>query len=164
MSPSRTVLHIGGTMRRIALAAAALCAVGCESNDDHSGHDHGAPGASSDLKAPGAEDRLTKIEIDLANHKQGQVYTYEQRVRTVLHGLGFKPDDYQRPLAQLSGGQKTRALLGRFCYLFSLSQHSDPSPAPKRKSNRAAIQTRRSIRNTQTRSASTPPRRTLTRH
>ena len=40
-------------------------------------------------------------------------YTYEQRIRTVLNGLGFKPEDYPRPLAQLSGGQKTRALLAR---------------------------------------------------
>lgn len=40
-------------------------------------------------------------------------YLYEQRIRTVLHGLGFQPDDYHRPIAQLSGGQKTRAVLGR---------------------------------------------------
>jgi ATP-binding cassette subfamily F protein 3 len=40
-------------------------------------------------------------------------YTYEQRIRTVLHGLGFTPDDYSRPLPQLSGGQTTRALLAR---------------------------------------------------
>ena len=40
-------------------------------------------------------------------------YTYEQRIRTVLHGLGFTPDDYGRPLRQLSGGQTTRALLAR---------------------------------------------------
>ncbi len=40
-------------------------------------------------------------------------YSYEQRIRTVLHGLSFKPEEYQRPLALLSGGQKTRALLGR---------------------------------------------------
>ncbi len=40
-------------------------------------------------------------------------YTYEQRIRTVLHGLGFTPDDYSRPLRQLSGGQTTRALLAR---------------------------------------------------
>jgi ATP-binding cassette subfamily F protein 3 len=40
-------------------------------------------------------------------------YVYEQRMRMVLHGLSFKPEDYQRPLSQLSGGQKTRALLGR---------------------------------------------------
>jgi ATP-binding cassette subfamily F protein 3 len=40
-------------------------------------------------------------------------YTYEQRIRTVLHGLGFTPHDYERPLSMLSGGQKTRALLAR---------------------------------------------------
>ena len=40
-------------------------------------------------------------------------YTYEQRTRRVLHGLGFKPEDYQTPLSHLSGGQTTRALLGR---------------------------------------------------
>jgi ATP-binding cassette subfamily F protein 3 len=40
-------------------------------------------------------------------------YTYEQRVEQVLSGLGFDADDFQRPVAQLSGGQKTRALLAR---------------------------------------------------
>ena len=40
-------------------------------------------------------------------------YTYEQRIRLVLHGLGFDPEDYDKPLSILSGGQKTRALLAR---------------------------------------------------
>jgi len=40
-------------------------------------------------------------------------YTYEQRTRQVLSGLGFGEDDFQRPVSQLSGGQKTRALLAR---------------------------------------------------
>jgi ATP-binding cassette subfamily F protein 3 len=40
-------------------------------------------------------------------------YTYEQRIKTVLHGLGFKPEDLDKPLRLLSGGQKTRALLAR---------------------------------------------------
>lgn len=40
-------------------------------------------------------------------------YTYETRIRQVLTGLGFGPEDYDRPLKQLSGGQRTRALLGR---------------------------------------------------
>jgi ATP-binding cassette subfamily F protein 3 len=40
-------------------------------------------------------------------------YAYEARIRQVLGGLGFGEDDYQRPLTQLSGGQKTRALLAR---------------------------------------------------
>ncbi len=40
-------------------------------------------------------------------------YTYEQRIKTVLHGLGFSLDDSDRKLSQLSGGQQTRVLLGR---------------------------------------------------
>ena len=40
-------------------------------------------------------------------------YTYETRVKMVLSGLGFTADEYAIPLPQLSGGQKTRALLSR---------------------------------------------------
>jgi ATP-binding cassette subfamily F protein 3 len=40
-------------------------------------------------------------------------YSYEVEMRRVLTGLGFDEVDYERPLAQLSGGQKTRALLAR---------------------------------------------------
>jgi ATP-binding cassette subfamily F protein 3 len=40
-------------------------------------------------------------------------YTYEQRIEQVLTGLSFDEDDFRRPVAQLSGGQKTRALLAR---------------------------------------------------
>jgi len=40
-------------------------------------------------------------------------YTYETRIRQTLTGLGFAPDDTNRPLWQLSGGQRTRALLAR---------------------------------------------------
>ena len=40
-------------------------------------------------------------------------YTYENRIRLVLTGLGFQPSDFARPFTQLSGGQRTRALLAR---------------------------------------------------
>jgi ATP-binding cassette subfamily F protein 3 len=40
-------------------------------------------------------------------------YTYELEIERVLTGLGFDEIDYNRPLVQLSGGQKTRALLAR---------------------------------------------------
>jgi ATP-binding cassette subfamily F protein 3 len=41
-------------------------------------------------------------------------YTYEQRIKSVLQGLGFDPaEDFDKSLAILSGGQKTRALLAR---------------------------------------------------
>lgn len=40
-------------------------------------------------------------------------YTYETRIRQVLTGLGFKTEDFNRPLDHLSGGQRTRAFLAR---------------------------------------------------
>lgn len=44
-------------------------------------------------------------------HRGG--YMYETRIRQTLTGLGFAEGDYHRPLPQLSGGQRTRALLAR---------------------------------------------------
>ncbi len=40
-------------------------------------------------------------------------YNYETRAKMVLTGVGFSDEDYQTPLSQLSGGQKTRAMLAR---------------------------------------------------
>jgi ATP-binding cassette subfamily F protein 3 len=40
-------------------------------------------------------------------------YDYEVRIAQVLEGLGFSRAQWNDPLRQLSGGQKTRALLGR---------------------------------------------------
>ncbi|GCE49697.1 ATP-binding cassette subfamily F protein 3 [Thermosporothrix hazakensis] len=40
-------------------------------------------------------------------------YTYEHRVSQVLDGLGFTREQQDAPFAQLSGGQKTRASLGK---------------------------------------------------
>ncbi len=40
-------------------------------------------------------------------------YDYEQAIQQVLTGLGFKPEDYQTSLANLSGGQQSRAQLAR---------------------------------------------------
>ena len=40
-------------------------------------------------------------------------YEYELRIRQVLEGLGFAAADSQMPIAHLSGGQKTRALLAK---------------------------------------------------
>ncbi len=40
-------------------------------------------------------------------------YDFEVRIKSTLQGLGFGSDEYATPLNQLSGGQKTRALLAR---------------------------------------------------
>jgi ATP-binding cassette subfamily F protein 3 len=40
-------------------------------------------------------------------------YTYPARIRRVLNGLGFSKRNYSQPLSELSGGERTRALLAR---------------------------------------------------
>jgi ATP-binding cassette subfamily F protein 3 len=40
-------------------------------------------------------------------------YTYEVHIEQTLTGLGFDHDDFQRPVQQLSGGQRTRGYLAR---------------------------------------------------
>ncbi len=40
-------------------------------------------------------------------------YTYQDRAKHVLMGLGFPPQEHDMPLPHLSGGQKTRAFLAR---------------------------------------------------
>ncbi|MGQ9490019.1 MAG: ABC-F family ATP-binding cassette domain-containing protein [Anaerolineae bacterium] len=56
----------------------------------------------------------------LAAYGQAQVafeaaggYDYEVRIRQVLGGLGFNEDEHDKPLAHLSGGERTRALLAK---------------------------------------------------
>ncbi len=46
-------------------------------------------------------------------YEQGGGYTYQAEIQRVLQGLGFGAEQWQTLLGHLSGGQKTRALLGR---------------------------------------------------
>ncbi len=62
---------------------------------------------------PGADDLLTKYDRLHAQFEAGGGYGYEIRIREVLGGLGFSPEDYQLPVRVLSGGQKCRASLAR---------------------------------------------------
>jgi ATP-binding cassette subfamily F protein 3 len=56
---------------------------------------------------------LERYAVLLERFEHAGGYTYETRIRQTLAGLGFEADDLARPLGQLSGGQKTRALLAR---------------------------------------------------
>lgn len=84
--------------------------------------------ALSDLRA--MEDELARLEAAMSDPAQAEQtlerygrlqaeferragYTYETRIRQTLTGLGFEPADFKRPIPQLSGGQRTRAVLAR---------------------------------------------------
>ncbi len=44
-------------------------------------------------------------------------YSYESSIKGVLIGLGFNPGQYEQPIYQLSGGQKTRVALAKLLLL-----------------------------------------------
>ncbi len=65
-----------------------------------------------------AEGSLSEEEIAEYSRRQMQFeqtggYDYELRIKQVLTGLGFDEQSWRLPLPHLSGGQKTRVLLGR---------------------------------------------------
>ncbi len=59
------------------------------------------------------EEALQRYGPALEAFERAGGYTYEQRIAQVLNGLGFDREDFDRPVAHLSGGQKTRAMLAR---------------------------------------------------
>ncbi|HPH95289.1 MAG TPA: ABC-F family ATP-binding cassette domain-containing protein [Anaerolineaceae bacterium] len=72
---------------------------------------HGLEAAMSNPdEADAALERYGKVQM--AFERRGG-YTYENRIRMTLTGLGFGPQDIHRPIDQLSGGQHTRAFLAR---------------------------------------------------
>ncbi len=68
----------------------------------------------ADAAASGADDYESLLEA--YGHAQTAFevaggYDYETRIRQVLGGLGFNEDEHDKPLAHLSGGERTRAAL-----------------------------------------------------
>src|SRR5207245_9969797 len=52
-------------------------------------------------------DRLNEL---LRHH---DAYNLDHRVEKVLDGLGFRPEDYDRPVESFSGGQQSRLMLAK---------------------------------------------------
>ncbi|MFN2243796.1 MAG: ABC-F family ATP-binding cassette domain-containing protein [Anaerolineae bacterium] len=78
----------------------------------------------------GLEHKLHQLELEMADPATAEAaleayaplrdrfeqmggYTYHDRAKHVLMGLGFPPEEHDMPLSHLSGGQKTRAFLAR---------------------------------------------------
>ncbi len=68
------------------------------------------------MASPDEEERERAIERygrELEAFERAGGFTYEARIGQVLGGLGFTEQEFHQPVAYLSGGEKTRALLGR---------------------------------------------------
>jgi ATP-binding cassette, subfamily F, member 3 len=59
---------------------------------------------------PQTLERYSRLQ---AEFERREGYTYENRIRTVLSGLGFDQQHYTQALDKFSGGQRTRAFLAR---------------------------------------------------
>ncbi len=62
---------------------------------------------------PRLADLMAEYDRTNARFEVAGGYSFEQRLGEVLGGLGFKPSDYEQPIATLSGGQKCRAALAK---------------------------------------------------
>lgn len=70
--------------------------------------------ASSALQEASLHEQLLDRYADLqARFEHGGGYTYENKVQQVLGGLGFTREQQIAPVKHLSGGQQTRAALGK---------------------------------------------------
>ncbi|MCZ7599266.1 MAG: ATP-binding cassette domain-containing protein [Gammaproteobacteria bacterium] len=57
--------------------------------------------------------RMTRQAQLLAEMESRHAFDYEQRMLATLGALGLGPDDLPRPVAQLSGGEKSRLALAK---------------------------------------------------
>ncbi len=63
--------------------------------------------------APNDDELLQKYDELHQQFEFAGGFTYEQRIKHVLMGLGFSTAEYDTPISILSGGQQTRALLSK---------------------------------------------------
>lgn len=74
-------------------------------------HDMAEPAVYEDAKR--YERIMTEYDELQITFKESGGYQYEADARSVLHGMRFYPDDFEKPVDLLSGGQKTRLALAR---------------------------------------------------
>lgn len=65
------------------------------------------------LKGQELEAALERYTRMNQTFEQQDGYAFESRITGILKGLGFEEADFNRPVSELSGGQKTRVSLGR---------------------------------------------------
>ena len=65
------------------------------------------------LSGKALDDRLDTYNRLVSRFEHQNGYAYESEIVGVLKGLGFTEEDFSKPAATLSGGQKTRVSLGK---------------------------------------------------
>ena len=65
------------------------------------------------LSGQALADKMEEYSRLQHSFEENDGYSYQSRLKGVLKGLGFTESDFNRPMNQLSGGQKTRVHLGK---------------------------------------------------
>ncbi|MGN0153457.1 MAG: ribosomal protection-like ABC-F family protein [Lachnospiraceae bacterium] len=65
------------------------------------------------LEGAELEDALERYTCMNHTFEMQDGYVFESQITGILKGLGFSESDFNRPVSELSGGQKTRVSLGR---------------------------------------------------
>lgn len=65
------------------------------------------------LEGAGLEDALERYTRMNHTFEMQDGYAFESQITGILKGLGFEESEFNRPVSELSGGQKTRVSLGR---------------------------------------------------
>jgi len=65
------------------------------------------------LEGNALESALERYTRMTHTFEQQEGYAFESQITGILKGLGFSESDFNRPVAELSGGEKTRVALGR---------------------------------------------------
>lgn len=65
------------------------------------------------LEGKELEDALERYTRMTHTFEQQDGYAFKSQIVGILKGLGFSEEDFNRPVSELSGGQKTRVSLGR---------------------------------------------------
>ncbi|WP_145115750.1 ABC-F family ATP-binding cassette domain-containing protein [Staphylococcus argensis] len=68
---------------------------------------------ADDYESPEYQEHIATYEKLSNDFEQREGYQYQSKIKTVLHGLSFTETDFDRPINDFSGGQKTRLSLAQ---------------------------------------------------
>jgi ATP-binding cassette subfamily F protein 3 len=84
-----------------------------ESAEKADGTAAGVSGGDGTAAGPDPEELLHELGALQTAFESAHGYELETRAQTILRGMGFKETDFERPIAELSGGWRMRVALAR---------------------------------------------------
>ncbi len=106
-------LDILSTERRIAELGEEIARAYAARDGGVSDNGQKGRGKAGDATDADPEELLHEMGALQTAFENAQGYELETRAQTILRGMGFREDDFERPIAELSGGWRMRVALSR---------------------------------------------------